>query len=132
PSILHVARNPAEFLDFIKNFDLSRTNLHLISQEQALADAGAMGLMVSVADALNERKERKRSHQTSEGSGQVRKRTQYIGGKIPFGWKVGPGRQLIEIEEEQQAIKLMFKLRKNGLSLRGIRDALRSAGFTLS
>jgi putative DNA-invertase from lambdoid prophage Rac len=59
-------------------------------------------------------------------------RKRYLGGVVPFGWTVGEGGDLVEDEAQQHAIRRMVKLRKDGESLRAVRDAMKAEGFTLS
>jgi DNA invertase Pin-like site-specific DNA recombinase len=58
-------------------------------------------------------------------------RGEYSGGNIAFGWRRTSGK-LVEVREEQAAIRKMKALRKKGLSLRAIRDAMREAGVGIS
>ncbi len=45
-----------------------------------------------------------------------RERGRYLGGRRPFGYRIGPGRTLIEVPSEQEAIAKIFGLRRAGLS----------------
>jgi DNA invertase Pin-like site-specific DNA recombinase len=58
-------------------------------------------------------------------SGRLRKQMLggYAGGQPPYGWR-STGRELEEIPAEQEAIRLMVKLRKQGRSYRQIAAAL--------
>jgi putative DNA-invertase from lambdoid prophage Rac len=59
-------------------------------------------------------------------------RKRYLGGAVPFGWQVGPNKELIEDRNQQGAIRRMVKMRKAGESLRTIAAALEIEGFKLS
>ena len=47
-----------------------------------------------------------------------RTRGRYLGGTVPFGWRLGTDGALIEAPEQQAAIRHMVELRRSGLSLR--------------
>jgi DNA invertase Pin-like site-specific DNA recombinase len=47
-----------------------------------------------------------------------RKRERYLGGIVPFGWKVGEHGTLIEDPAQQRAIQRILELRRLGLFLR--------------
>ena len=49
-----------------------------------------------------------------------------MGGTAPFGYRVGEGGELVEIPEQQEAIRTMGALRASGLSLRAIAAAVKS------
>ena len=50
-------------------------------------------------------------------------------GAIPFGFAVGDdGKTLVPHPVEQEAVQLITKLRKNGLTLKGIADKLNADG----
>jgi putative DNA-invertase from lambdoid prophage Rac len=62
----------------------------------------------------------------------VRPHALYLGGAIPFGWQVGPNKELIEDRSQQMAIKQMIRMRKRGKSLRAIAAEMEAKGFKLS
>ena len=57
-----------------------------------------------------------------------RRQGERISGKIPYGYRLEAG-QLFPVEEEQAAIRLMMKLRADGLSLRAIAARLKAEGI---
>jgi putative DNA-invertase from lambdoid prophage Rac len=59
-------------------------------------------------------------------------RKRYLGGAVPFGWQVGPSKELIEEQKQQRAISRMVKMREAGKSLRTIAAAMEAQGFKLS
>jgi len=61
-----------------------------------------------------------------------RKRQRYLGGIVPFGWQVGEDGALIEVPEQQRAIRRIIELRRQGLSLRGISATIAAEGVKLS
>jgi putative DNA-invertase from lambdoid prophage Rac len=59
-------------------------------------------------------------------------RKRYLAGAVPFGWQVGPSKELIEEQKQQRAISRMVKMREAGKSLRTIATAMAAQGFKLS
>jgi putative DNA-invertase from lambdoid prophage Rac len=59
-------------------------------------------------------------------------RKRYLGGAVPFGWQIGPDKELIEEQTQQHAIRSMVRMRKRGKSLRAIATAMEAEGFKLS
>jgi hypothetical protein len=60
-----------------------------------------------------------------------RARGRYLGGKVPFGYRVGENGALIEHEAEQEAIRAMIAMRKQGMALRPIAAAMAERGFRI-
>ena len=51
---------------------------------------------------------------------------------MPFGYRVGENGALIEHEAEQEAIRAMIAMRKQGVALRRIAAAMAERGFRIS
>jgi hypothetical protein len=51
---------------------------------------------------------------------------------VPFGWQVGQNGELVEVPTEQAAIRRITDLHREGLSLRGISEAMKGEGINLS
>lgn len=65
-------------------------------------------------------------------SGKLAKRARggYIGGQVPFGYRLGEDGILVPAEAERAAIERMISLRNQGRSLQAICDVLTEEGFT--
>ena len=61
-----------------------------------------------------------------------RARGRYLGGSVPFGWRLGDDGALIPEAAEQAAIGRMVELRHEGRSLRAIADVIKAEGSALS
>jgi hypothetical protein len=61
-----------------------------------------------------------------------RKRRRYLGGIVPFGWRVTEDGALVEDPDEQRAVQRIVQLRRDGLSLRAISTAISAEGVRLS
>lgn len=56
-------------------------------------------------------------------------RGQYVGVKAPFGYRIGDGRKLEEVPEEQAVVAKVLDLSRAGLSLRAVAAALDAEGI---
>jgi hypothetical protein len=59
-------------------------------------------------------------------------RGRYLGGKVPFGFRLGESGELVRHEGEQEAIREIVALRAQGRPLRTIADAVRAKGYQIS
>ena len=59
-------------------------------------------------------------------------RGRYLGGKVPFGYRVTGDGNLIEHKAEQDAIRAMRAMRAQGIALRPIAAAMAERGFRIS
>ena len=55
-----------------------------------------------------------------------RTRGRYLGGTVPFGWRLDDDGALIEVPEQQAAIQHMVEMRRAGSALRAIADAIKA------
>jgi putative DNA-invertase from lambdoid prophage Rac len=59
-------------------------------------------------------------------------RGRYLGGSIPFGYRLGNDGELVPHETEQEAIREMVALKAQRLSLRAIAAELQAKGHQIS
>jgi putative DNA-invertase from lambdoid prophage Rac len=59
-------------------------------------------------------------------------RGRYLGGSIPFGYRLGDDGELVPDEAEQGAIREMFALKAQGRSLRVIAAEMQAKGYKVS
>jgi DNA invertase Pin-like site-specific DNA recombinase len=59
-------------------------------------------------------------------------RGRFLGGSVPFGYRLGDDQALVEVPEQQAAILEMRELRRQGMSLRVIEAAMRVKGHRIS
>ena len=61
-----------------------------------------------------------------------RQRGRYLGGAVPFGYRVGDDGELVEVPEQQAAIRRAVELCGASKSLRAITEAMQGEGFEVS
>jgi putative DNA-invertase from lambdoid prophage Rac len=59
-------------------------------------------------------------------------RGRYLGGSIPFGYRLGDDGELVPHEPEQEAIREMVAMKAQRLSLRAIAAELQAKGHQIS
>ena len=102
--------------------------LHLIDLGGDIAN-GLSKLFYTIAVAFAEA-ERDRIRERVLGTkADQKKRGRFLGGTAPFGWNVGENGALIEVSEQQDVIRQIIELRREGLSLRAIAEKI---GGTIS
>lgn len=72
-------------------------------------------------EAIGERTSAALRHMADQGA--------YIGGAVPFGYRLGPDGRLTEHADEQAVIREAHALRAEGLSLRAVAARLHVGGF---
>ena len=108
--------------------------LHLLDLGGDIAGNGLSKLFLTIAAAFAEAERDRIRERIGQSKADQKARGRYLGGKIPFGWRVGPdGETMIEVPEEQAAIKQMIKLRvKERQPLRVVVEAMAAKGHKIS
>ena len=116
-------------LDDLKCRDIS---LHMIDLGGDVTGNGISKLVFTILSAVAEAERERIRERIRDVKADQRTRGRYLGGTVPFGWRLGNGGELIEVAEQQAAIRHMVEMRRSGLSLRAIADAMKAEGFALS
>jgi putative DNA-invertase from lambdoid prophage Rac len=108
--------------------------LHLLDLGGDIAGNGLSKLFLTIAAAFAEAERDRIRERIGQSKADQKARGRYLGGKIAFGWRVGPdGETMIEVPEEQAAIKQMIKLRvKERQPLRVVVEAMAAKGHKIS
>jgi DNA invertase Pin-like site-specific DNA recombinase len=116
-------------LDDLKRRDIS---LHMIDLGGDVTGNGISKLVFTILSAVAEAERERIRERIRDVKADQRSRGRYLGGTVPFGWRLGDDGALIADAGEQEAIRRMRELRHEGHSLRAIADALKAEGFALS
>jgi putative DNA-invertase from lambdoid prophage Rac len=116
-------------LDALKRRDIS---LHMIDLGGDVTGNGISKLVFTILSAVAEAERERIRERILDVKADQRTRGRYLGGTVPFGWRLGEDGALIEVPEQQAAIRRMVEMRRAGLSLRAIADAMKAEGFELS
>lgn len=133
PKLDRVFRSALDALQTVEDFKRRGVALHLLDLGGDVSGNGLSKLFLTVAAAFAEA-ERDRIRERITGVKRDQKaRGRYLGGKLPFGFRVGEDRGLEPIPEQQAAIQRACSLRADGKPLRAIRAALEAEhGVSLS
>jgi DNA invertase Pin-like site-specific DNA recombinase len=132
PKLDRMFRSALDALDVLGRLKQAGVALHMIDLGGDTTDNGVSKLVFTILSAVAEA-ERDRTHERiTEVKTDQRKRGRYLGGKVPWGYRVGDMGELVPIPEQQAALKRMRKLRDQGLTLRAIAEQMRAAGVSIS
>ena len=121
-SLSRLARSTKDALSIAERLD--RAGADLVSLSESIDTTSAAGKMVfRMLAVLAEFEKDLVSERTTSALAFKRRQGERISGKIPYGYRLEAG-QLVAVEEEQAAIRLMLKLRADGLSLRKIAEEI--------
>lgn len=108
---------------FLKN------NVDLISLNETLDTSTPWGrAMIGILSSFNQMESETIQGRTAMGRSAKAKKGCYAGGRPPFGYEVVNG-ELAVNEEEAKVVRLVFKLRAQGLSLYKITDRMNAEGY---
>ena len=113
----------------LKRQDIS---LHMIDLGGDVTGNGVSKLVFTILSAVAEAERDRTRERIAEVKRDQRGRGRFLGGSAPFGWRVGDAGELVEVPEQQKAIRAMVKLRKAGKSLRAIAETMRGQGHSIS
>jgi putative DNA-invertase from lambdoid prophage Rac len=81
-------------------------------------------LVFTILSAVAESERDRTRERVTDVKRDQRQRGRYLGGKVPYGYRVGPDGALEPVPEQQAAIRRAGELRAAGAPLRAIRAAL--------
>ena len=94
---------------------------------------GVSKLVFTILSAVAEAERDRTRERITDVKRDQKSRGRYLGGAVPFGWRLGEQKgELIEVPEQQKAIARIRKLRAAGMSLRQIAAVLADDGIELS
>lgn len=125
-------RSALDALEIVETLRERGVRLHLLDLGGDVMGNGLSKLFLTIAaafaeaerDRIRERILQAKSNQKTNGS--------FLGGMVPFGWKVDRKGNLKENEDHAKALPMMREMKAAGKSLRAIRDAAREMGVVIS
>jgi len=124
PKLDRMFRSALNALDVLGQLQSRGVSLHMIDLGGDVTGNGVSKLVFTILSAVAEAERDRTRERIRDVKADQRKRQRYLGGIVPFGWRVDPDGGLIEVPEQQAAIKRARSLRADGLSLRAISAAL--------
>jgi putative DNA-invertase from lambdoid prophage Rac len=132
PKLDRMFRSALDALDVLGQIQKRGVVLHMVDLGGDVTGNGISKLVFTILSAVAEAERDRIRERIRDVKADQRQRQRYLGGKVPFGWKVGDDGELVEVPEQQAAIKRARKLRAKGLSLRAIAADLSEKGIQLS
>jgi putative DNA-invertase from lambdoid prophage Rac len=132
PKLDRLFRSALDALTVVEELKGRGVKLHLLDLGGDIAGNGLSKLFLTIAAAFAEAERDRIRERVAQVKADQRARGRYLGGKLPFGWRVGSEGALVEVEAEQEAIREMVALRAAGKPLRAIAEAMRAKGVSIS
>jgi putative DNA-invertase from lambdoid prophage Rac len=132
PKLDRMFRSALDALDVLGQIQKRGVSLHMIDLGGDVTGNGISKLVFTILSAVAEAERDRIRERIRDVKADQRRRQRYLGGIVPFGWRVDPEGALIEVPEQQAAIKRARALRRKGMSLRAISAALAELGIQLS
>jgi DNA invertase Pin-like site-specific DNA recombinase len=132
PKLDRMFRSALDALDVLGGLQKRGVSLHMIDLGGDVTGNGISKLVFTILSAVAEAERDRIRERIATVKADQRARNRYLGGRIPYGWRVAENGELAELPEQQAAIARMRAMRAEGLSLRAIATAMREAGHPLS
>jgi DNA invertase Pin-like site-specific DNA recombinase len=132
PKLDRCFRSALDALDVLQQLKARGVSLHMMDLGGDVTSNGVSKLVFTILSAVAEAERDRIRERIADVKRDQKQRGRYLGGSIPFGYRVGDDRTLIENDGEQAAIREMVALRAERRSLRAIADAMTAKGFKMS
>jgi len=117
-------------LDVLGRLKDRAMNLHMIDLGGDVAGDDESKLAFTILSAVAAAERDRTRERIAEVKRDQRQRGRCLGGKTPFGLRVGETGELIAIPEQQGAVRRMLRLNNQGLALRTIADRMKASGMS--
>jgi len=117
-------------LGFLVEF-FEKSQAALVAVQDSINTLNAAGrLVLNVLGSIAQWEREAIAERTAAALSVKAQRHEKTGGTVPFGFNVTPTGKLVTNEHEQDALKLILRLHKRGISLRKIGDQLTNQGYS--
>jgi len=127
-----VFRSALDALQMVEHFRARGVSLHLLDLGGDVSGNGLSKLFLTVAAAFAEAERDRIRERVSQTKADQKKRGRYLGGKLPFGYRLGDDGALTADQREQRLLHLAHRLHSEGKPLRAIQSELADQGAALS
>jgi putative DNA-invertase from lambdoid prophage Rac len=125
-------RSALDALDVLSRLKKAGVALHMIDLGGDVTANGISKLVFTILSAVAEAERDRIRERVATVKADQRARGRYLGGRVPFGFRLGDDGDLIEDAEQQLAIGRMRSMRSTGTALRSIAATMQAEGHTLS
>src|ERR1700722_1963237 len=131
PKLDRLFRSALDALTVVDDLRKRGVSLHLLDLGGDISGNGLSKLFLTIAAAFAEAERDRLRERVSQVKADQKARGRFLGGSIPFGFRVVDG-ELVADEHEHEAIREMIVLKAEGRSLRAIAQMMVSKGFKTS
>jgi putative DNA-invertase from lambdoid prophage Rac len=132
PKLDRLFRSALDALQVVEHLKKRGVALHLLDLGGDISGSGLSKLFLTIAAAFAEAERDRIRERVSQVKADQKARGRYLGGKVPFGFRVGESGELTPQADEQKAIREIRRLRARGRALRAIAEAVKAKGLTIS
>jgi DNA invertase Pin-like site-specific DNA recombinase len=132
PKLDRLFRSALDALQEVEDMRKRGVSLHLLDLGGDISGNGLSKLFLTIAAAFAEAERDRIRERVTQVKRDQKARGRYLGGKLPFGFRVGAEGELVELEAEQAVIREILAMRAQGKPLRAIADAVRAKGCQIS
>ena len=125
-------RSALDALKVVESLKGRGVKLHLLDLGGDIAGNGISKLFLTIAAAFAEAERDRIRERIGQVKADQKARGRYLGGSIPFGYRLGDDGGLVPHEPEQAAIREMVAMKAQRLSLRAIAAELQAKGHQIS
>src|SRR3954465_1258352 len=105
PKLDRMFRSALDALDVLARLKDRDVSLHMIDLGGDVTGNGISKLVFTILSAVAEAERDRTRERIAEVKKDQRERGRYLGGKPPFGWRVGAVGELVPVPEQQAAVK---------------------------
>src|SRR3954465_11318385 len=128
PKLDRMFRSALDALDVLARLKDRDVSLHMIDLAGDVTGNGISKLVFTILSAVAEAERDRTRERITDVKRDQRTRGRFLGGTVPFGYRLSEDGELIPHDEEQQAILEARAMREDGASLRAIAEALQARG----
>jgi DNA invertase Pin-like site-specific DNA recombinase len=132
PKLDRLFRSALDALQVVEDLRKRGVSLHLLDLGGDISGNGLSKLFLTIAAAFAEAERDRTRERISQVKADQKARGRYLGGIVPFGYRLGEHGELAPHKAEQAAILQMAALRAQGKALRAIAEAMQAKGIKIS
>jgi putative DNA-invertase from lambdoid prophage Rac len=125
-------RSALDALDVLKSLKERGISLHMLDLGGDVTGNGISKLVFTILSAVAEAERDRIRERVQTMKTDQRARGRFLGGSVPFGFKVAEDGSLEPVEAQQEAIGEMQSMRAAGASLRAVAARMQGIGYDLS
>jgi putative DNA-invertase from lambdoid prophage Rac len=132
PKLDRMFRSALDALDVLAKLKERDVALHMIDLGGNVTGNGISKLVFTILSAVAEAERDRIRERIADVKRDQKTRGRFLGGTVPFGYRLDEKGELIPHEGQQEAIREAVALKAGGASLRAIADAFQARGHTIS